>query len=46
MSNFYKTRCTECREWSEITRDEYDFLGGGQVVLFGKLEDRNYVVRW
>ncbi len=46
MSNFYKTRCPECREWSEITRGEYDFLGGGQVVLFGKLEDRNYVKEW
>lgn len=46
MSNFYKTRCKECREWSEITRNEYDFLGGGQVILFGKLEDRNYVKNW
>lgn len=46
MSNFYKTTCPECREWSDITRNEYDFLGGGQVVLFGKLEDRNYVRNW
>ncbi len=46
MSNFYKTRCTECREWSDVTRNEYDFLGGAQVILFGKLEDRNYVKEW
>lgn len=46
MSNFYKTRCQECREWSDITRNEYDFLGGGQVVLFGNLADRNYTFKW
>jgi predicted phosphodiesterase len=46
MSNFYKSSCPECREWSDITRGEYDFLGGGQVVLFGELEDRNYVKEW
>lgn len=46
ISNFYKTRCPECREWSEITRNEYDFLGGAQKILFGNLGDRNYIYTW
>jgi len=44
IQNFYRTSCDNCRKWTEITRGEYDFIGGGQKVLFGKLEDRNFVL--
>jgi len=44
IQNFYRTSCENCRKWTEITRGEYEFIGGAQKVLFGKLEHRNFVL--
>jgi hypothetical protein len=43
--NFYKTRSTLSREWSERTRGEYLGVGLSAFYQSGSIGDRNYVVR-
>lgn len=48
MTNFFKTRCPECRQWSDMGKT-FRFLPGSpeaQYILLGDLRERNYVVRW
>jgi hypothetical protein len=43
--NFYKTRSSLAREWSERTRGEYLGVGLSAFYQSGAIADRNYVVR-
>lgn len=48
MTNFYKTRCDECRQWSTMGKN-YEFfpnLPAAQYIMFGNFDERNFVVKW
>lgn len=39
--NFFKTQCADCREWNNLTRDEY--FGQAPRIRMGTIPDRNFV---
>jgi len=44
MQTFYRADCDRCLLWYEMTKGEY--FGLAPQILFGRLEDRNFVSLW
>lgn len=43
IQTFYRSNCTYCLPWFELTKGEY--WGLAPLILFGELKDRNFVYR-
>jgi 3',5'-cyclic-AMP phosphodiesterase len=44
IQTFYRADCGRCLQWYETTKGEY--FGLAPAILFGRLEDRNFVSLW
>jgi len=44
LQTFYRSACSDCLDWFEITKGEY--WGLAPAILFGRLSDRNFVYRY